>query len=505
MLRGWGYLVRILRKERTVNKISVSIVGKYQNTLEIIMPINAHIFRIFVASSGDLKQEREIIKNLVQEWNYIFGYRNQMYLEPVLFESHIWYDSNQKAQELINSELVDSCDMMIALFWKRIGTKTENAIGGTVEEIEKFSRDGKPTILCFKNSEMTREDFEEYGEDISHISKIRKQYKSKLTLDFSSSQELKETLYKQIAHFSDKFREEINHKKGASMKKRNESVNSHYQPSSDSERLGLQAIVNREADNRILKKKIFEIYKRNNRKLRILDFGCGNGIVGHDRFSSKKYIEEVVGIDIRQESIDLAQNIQNRSSHFKYVVGDIQKIQQDIGKFDLVYVAQVLHHVADPLSILKCLWECLYPGGGIFARNSDDLLDITYPETRDMDYIMEVSPRIKGTSDRFYGRKLYGDLCMLKPKPVSVTVDFNVLNTANKDQNGREEYFRENHGWRINYAKKLSNESNGKGADFLLYNDLDLAMKREFERYRRDDSLFALAVQIIAYAEKPYE
>ena len=35
------------------------------------MPINAHIFRIFVASSGDLKQEREIIKNLVQEWNYI--------------------------------------------------------------------------------------------------------------------------------------------------------------------------------------------------------------------------------------------------------------------------------------------------------------------------------------------------------------------------------------------------------------------------------------------------
>jgi hypothetical protein len=52
-------------------------------------------------------------------------------------------------QGVINRQLVGRSDLLIAIFWTRLGSPTESAISGTVEEIEEHIKSGKPVMLYF--------------------------------------------------------------------------------------------------------------------------------------------------------------------------------------------------------------------------------------------------------------------------------------------------------------------------------------------------------------------
>jgi hypothetical protein len=48
--------------------------------------------------------------------------------------------------------LVNDCDVLVGVFWTRVGTNTGVAISGTAEEIEQFVRMEKPVMLYFSQS-----------------------------------------------------------------------------------------------------------------------------------------------------------------------------------------------------------------------------------------------------------------------------------------------------------------------------------------------------------------
>jgi hypothetical protein len=50
---------------------------------------------------------------------------------------------------MINEKLVAEADLLIGVFWTRLGTPTESFDSGTVEEIELHIKAGKPTMLYF--------------------------------------------------------------------------------------------------------------------------------------------------------------------------------------------------------------------------------------------------------------------------------------------------------------------------------------------------------------------
>ncbi len=53
------------------------------------------------------------------------------------------------SREVLNRQIVDKCDIAIAVFWTRFGTETEDFGSGTEEEIEKMLKDGKQVFLYF--------------------------------------------------------------------------------------------------------------------------------------------------------------------------------------------------------------------------------------------------------------------------------------------------------------------------------------------------------------------
>src|SRR6266852_2885349 len=59
--------------------------------------------------------------------------------------------SGLRPQEAINRQLVSRCDILVGMFWTKLGTSTGVAESGTVEEIDQFVAAGKPALLYFSS------------------------------------------------------------------------------------------------------------------------------------------------------------------------------------------------------------------------------------------------------------------------------------------------------------------------------------------------------------------
>ena len=113
------------------------------------MPQQSILYRVLVASPSDCVQERKLIPEVIAAWNAAFSLSTSVILEPVLWETHARPAFGDRPQALLNKQLLDHCDILVGTFWTRIGTPTGEAPSGTVEEIERFRKSGKPVLLYF--------------------------------------------------------------------------------------------------------------------------------------------------------------------------------------------------------------------------------------------------------------------------------------------------------------------------------------------------------------------
>ncbi len=111
--------------------------------------------KILVASPGDVDRERQIVEEVIAEWNIRNGDEHKMVLEAVLWEKHAAPENRgdgEGPQEPITRQIVDDCDCTIGIFWNRIGTPTKLAEGGAVEEVQRMLTVLKrPVMLYFSD------------------------------------------------------------------------------------------------------------------------------------------------------------------------------------------------------------------------------------------------------------------------------------------------------------------------------------------------------------------
>jgi sugar-specific transcriptional regulator TrmB len=55
-------------------------------------------------------------------------------------------------QSIINRIVLDHCDLLVGIFWTRIGTATTEYVSGAVEEIERHIATGKPAMIYFSEA-----------------------------------------------------------------------------------------------------------------------------------------------------------------------------------------------------------------------------------------------------------------------------------------------------------------------------------------------------------------
>lgn len=114
-----------------------------------------------VASPSDVPQERIIARDVIAEWNAIHAKDRKTVLMPVGWETHATPDMGDRAQAIINRQLLKDADLLVAIFWTRIGTPTGVAESGTVEEIEKHIGTGKPAMIYFSSAPVRPDSIDE--------------------------------------------------------------------------------------------------------------------------------------------------------------------------------------------------------------------------------------------------------------------------------------------------------------------------------------------------------
>jgi hypothetical protein len=105
---------------------------------------SAMVRRCLISSPGDvLSSDLTIIRNQINRWNGVYGETFGTSILPISWGMHAAAEFGQAPQEILNRQLVDRCDMCIAIFAARLGTATKKAESGTAEEIERLAEAGK--------------------------------------------------------------------------------------------------------------------------------------------------------------------------------------------------------------------------------------------------------------------------------------------------------------------------------------------------------------------------
>ena len=109
-----------------------------------------NLIRIFIASPSDVAEERDAACRVTQEWNAAHSLARSMIIEPVRVETHVQAAQGGHPQDLINAQLLERCDFLVAIFWSRIGSPTKSDPSGTIQELREFGETkGHERILLF--------------------------------------------------------------------------------------------------------------------------------------------------------------------------------------------------------------------------------------------------------------------------------------------------------------------------------------------------------------------
>jgi len=113
------------------------------------MPNVSQQYAVLIASPSDLPEERQAAKQAIWDWNDLHAEAEGVTLLPKMWETHATPAFGDRPQGIINEQLVKNADLLIGMFWTKIGTSTGAAVSGTAEEIDQIVAAGKPAMLYF--------------------------------------------------------------------------------------------------------------------------------------------------------------------------------------------------------------------------------------------------------------------------------------------------------------------------------------------------------------------
>ncbi len=175
------------------------------------MPYQATVLPVMIASPGDVNEYRSLARDIIHDWNYIHSTRTNVVLIPVGWETHSSPELGSSAQDLINDRVLEDCDILIGIFWTRLGTPTGKASSGTVEEIQRHVAAGKPAMIYFSSAPAALEtvDHEQYAalqefrkwclgegliEGFSNMIEFQEKLRRQLQISLQKNEYLKEIL-----------------------------------------------------------------------------------------------------------------------------------------------------------------------------------------------------------------------------------------------------------------------------------------------------------------------
>ena len=120
------------------------------------MPRTVVAYKVFLASPGDVKKERTIVKKVIDSYNQIHSCDN-IKLELLCWEDSTHPSFGDYTQDVVNSQIGDDYDVFIGILWARFGTPTPKYESGTEEEFyrayERYKNGDRMKLMVYRKDE----------------------------------------------------------------------------------------------------------------------------------------------------------------------------------------------------------------------------------------------------------------------------------------------------------------------------------------------------------------
>lgn len=160
------------------------------------MPTAAKCYKVVIASPSDMIEERRTAMSTISKWTNLNS-DDGVVLIPVLWPTNTVPLAGEHPQASINRQIIDPSDIMVAMFWTRLGSPTDVAEAATVEEIERFLAAGKPVLLYFSSrlTDPTKLDLDQ----LQKLDKFKRRFQKGALFDtFKSLRGLRRRLQKHL-------------------------------------------------------------------------------------------------------------------------------------------------------------------------------------------------------------------------------------------------------------------------------------------------------------------
>jgi hypothetical protein len=114
---------------------------------------SVELIKLTLCGPTDVAKEMALAAEAINDWNCQHGEQRGFWVKHQHWSTDSYPDAQETGQGAINKQLIDSTDILVAIFWSRIGTPTANAESGTVEEIQRAIVGGKKVMVYFSDLE----------------------------------------------------------------------------------------------------------------------------------------------------------------------------------------------------------------------------------------------------------------------------------------------------------------------------------------------------------------
>jgi hypothetical protein len=152
-----------------------------------------------LAGPSDITRELVIAQECIQDWNAVHARREGWILLATHWKRNVAPSMRGHPQEIINEDVLRNSDLLIGIFWNRLGTPTRNAESGTVEEVEELLRSKKDVMLYFSDVATRRSKVDREQE--SALERHKEAWSQRGVLStFRTRPEFRQTFTRDLAH-----------------------------------------------------------------------------------------------------------------------------------------------------------------------------------------------------------------------------------------------------------------------------------------------------------------
>lgn len=114
------------------------------------MGFEASILKVLTVSPRDTRQEHDAIAKAMYSWNAEYAEQRRTYLAPWHWETRLFPETGRSAQVIVNTQIAEHCDLVIAAFNSSLGSATSEVVSNVARDIIHIHSTGKPIYIYLR-------------------------------------------------------------------------------------------------------------------------------------------------------------------------------------------------------------------------------------------------------------------------------------------------------------------------------------------------------------------